>query len=72
MGSNFPGGAVYLLRITYHSYHGLWVGYIKPILNGLIVASSGALSRKFRMLTSKLTVNSRALSREARAEEDHG
>ena len=64
----FPGGAVYLLRITYHSYHGLWVGYIKSILNELKVASSGALSRKFCMLTSKLTVNSRALSRAKRAQ----
>ena len=23
---SFPGGAVYLSRITHHSYHGLWVG----------------------------------------------
>ena len=32
------------------------------------MASSGALSRKFCMLTSKLTVNSRALSRAKRAQ----
>ena len=37
---SFHGVVVYLSSITYHSYHGLWVGYRK-LLNGLIAAASG-------------------------------
>ena len=32
---------VYLSCITYHSYHGLWVGY-SELINGLIASASGA------------------------------
>ena len=41
-GGKFLGGVVSLSRITYHSYHGLWVDYCK-LINGLIAAASGAL-----------------------------
>ena len=38
----FPGGVVYLSRITFYSYHGLWVGYSK-FINGLTAAATRAL-----------------------------
>ena len=41
-GGSFLDGVVYLSRITYHSYHGLWVDYCK-LINGLIAAATGAL-----------------------------
>ena len=40
---SFPGGVVYLSRITHHLYHGMQVGYNK-LINGLIAAASGALA----------------------------
>ena len=39
---SFPCSVVNLSRITHHSYHRLWVGYVK-LINELIVAASGAL-----------------------------